>query len=259
MTKVKIPEIEKFLDEVESRRYNEALCFIKSVWEEIKDFDHTDYSSLASEKKEFEHIKYALEEEYKNDMHSRYTEYKKIYWFPFQKELVAKYGEHYDPEEIEEADRFKSVWEEVERICAECAKEYKVARKPILARGKVIKETSRKAIAAKKQWQAFAKTAPFIKLIGNLVYATTYEEAEIVAKEYSKICREELCNELYNRCESYVGTISGAHSMMIGNDGSLNGVVIGEDGRRARVETIIAGGYNIQCLHFRVLVKPLNF
>lgn len=42
-------------------------------------------------------------------------------------------------------------------------------------------------------------------------------------------------------------------SLCLGADGNVNGTIVGEN-RTARIETIFAGGYNIQCLHTRLLV-----
>lgn len=62
--------------------------------------------------------------------------------------------------------------------------------------------------------------------------------------------------DLYHRCSAVVGVITDATGLKIGNNGSINGEVIGEEGK-AHVETITAGGYNIQILHYRVLVRPV--
>lgn len=60
--------------------------------------------------------------------------------------------------------------------------------------------------------------------------------------------------DLYTRCSEKVGIITDASNLHIGDNLSLNGFVIGENGK-AEVETIYAGGYNIQVLHYRVLIK----
>lgn len=51
-----------------------------------------------------------------------------------------------------------------------------------------------------------------------------------------------------------VGKIVDTGYLYIASDGNINGKIIGEKGSVV-VETIIAGGYNIQCRHFRVLFK----
>lgn len=63
--------------------------------------------------------------------------------------------------------------------------------------------------------------------------------------------------DLFRRCSAVVGVISDASGLQTGFNGSINGKVIGNKGT-AYVETITAGGYNIQCLHYRVLVKPIK-
>lgn len=61
---------------------------------------------------------------------------------------------------------------------------------------------------------------------------------------------------LMTRVTEIVGTITNAKMLYIADNGEINGFIIGTDGK-AEVRTIWAGGYNIQCLHFRVLVRDL--
>jgi hypothetical protein len=56
------------------------------------------------------------------------------------------------------------------------------------------------------------------------------------------------------KVEKKTGAITDVSGLTFGADGSLNGTVLGETGS-ATVRTIMAGGWNIQCFHFRVLVK----
>ena len=63
--------------------------------------------------------------------------------------------------------------------------------------------------------------------------------------------------ELVNKVTDITGEITDITRLYVANDGSLNGVIIGENGT-AKVETIVAGGYNIQCLHYRVLVHKIK-
>lgn len=59
---------------------------------------------------------------------------------------------------------------------------------------------------------------------------------------------------LIARIQKKAGNIVDAKGLYIGHNGEINGVVIG-DKATVKVQTIYAGGYNIQCLHYRVLVK----
>lgn len=75
---------------------------------------------------------------------------------------------------------------------------------------------------------------------------------EAVAKE--RIRKE---NNFIARVEKVVGCITDATDLKVADNLELNGTVIGQEGK-ARVSTITAGGYNIQCFHFRVLVKKIK-
>ena len=56
------------------------------------------------------------------------------------------------------------------------------------------------------------------------------------------------------RVEKKAGKIVNALALGFGCNGELNGFVVGTV-KSVYVETIVAGGYNVQCLHYRVLVK----
>lgn len=58
---------------------------------------------------------------------------------------------------------------------------------------------------------------------------------------------------IIERTNQIVGTITDASALSIGAKGDLNGLIYGTNGV-AKVTTIGAGGYNIQCYHFRTLI-----
>ena len=62
--------------------------------------------------------------------------------------------------------------------------------------------------------------------------------------------------DLINRITSVVGTITDASQLKIGMNGDINGIIVGSEGK-ANIETIGAGGYNIQCFHFRTLIHKI--
>lgn len=62
--------------------------------------------------------------------------------------------------------------------------------------------------------------------------------------------------DLINRINAVVGTITDAQYLLVSPEGNLNGIITGEKGK-AKIETIGAGGYNIQCFHYRTLIHKL--
>ena len=63
--------------------------------------------------------------------------------------------------------------------------------------------------------------------------------------------------DLVNRITHITGLITDVSNLHIAGNGNLNGIVIGEKGK-AKVETIGAGGYAIQCFHYRTLIKEMK-
>lgn len=64
-------------------------------------------------------------------------------------------------------------------------------------------------------------------------------------------------DDIIERTNKFIGKITDASALSIGAKGELNGYIIGERGT-VKVQTIGAGGYNIQCFHFRTLVNLLK-
>lgn len=88
---------------------------------------------------------------------------------------------------------------------------------------------------------------------------TYYSEEERLAY-LEKVLEQERKSkmlDLINRINSIVGAITDASGLRISNQGNLNGIITGEKGK-AKVETIGAGGWNIQCFHYRTLVHEVK-
>ena len=61
---------------------------------------------------------------------------------------------------------------------------------------------------------------------------------------------------IIERTNAIVGEITDASGLSIGSKQDLNGFIVGTRGT-AKVQTIGAGGYNIQCFHFRTLINAV--
>ena len=90
----------------------------------------------------------------------------------------------------------------------------------------------------------------------------TKSEIAIVESMYDEKFLDEILDreveakkkKLIATVEKKAGKIINARGLRIGVDGSINGLVEGEI-KTVQVETIYAGGHNVQCLHYRTLVK----
>ena len=58
---------------------------------------------------------------------------------------------------------------------------------------------------------------------------------------------------IIERTNAIVGEITDASGLSVGSKQDLNGYIVGKRGV-AKVQTIGAGGYNVQCFHFRTLI-----
>lgn len=86
-------------------------------------------------------------------------------------------------------------------------------------------------------------------------YISHRQDINALDKELEKEKNNKLL-DLMNRVTAITGTVTDATNLKINAKGDIDGIIYGEKGN-CKVTTIGAGGYNIQCFHYRVLVKKI--
>ena len=112
-----------------------------------------------------------------------------------------------------------------------------------------------------KQYEAFCARWSFIFPYVTRVLnkdRTAYEEVLDIEKLVKDLKNEADAkyDDIIERTNKITGKITDATNLNVGAKGELNGYITGERGT-AKVETIGAGGYNIQCYHFRTLIHKV--
>ena len=98
---------------------------------------------------------------------------------------------------------------------------------------------------------------------GKYEYLRPYSDARIIEDAVAKLEKdlvleaERKYDFIIERTNAIVGQITDASNLAIGDKDDLNGYIIGTKGI-AKVQTIGAGGYNIQCFHFRTLINKMK-
>ena len=98
---------------------------------------------------------------------------------------------------------------------------------------------------------------------GEYEYLKPYSDAKNIEFAMEKLNKdlEAEANRKYDfiieRTNQIVGKITDASGLKVGHKQDLNGFIKGEKAT-AKVQTIGAGGYNIQCFHFRTLINEVR-
>lgn len=106
-----------------------------------------------------------------------------------------------------------------------------------------------RSIAQRKQ----AAAGPYVAKM--LQFRTPEEQARWLAKTLAAEKRERIL-DLSDRVGAIVGRITDASGLHLQN-GEICGTIIGAQGA-ASIQTIGAGGYNIQCFHYRTLIREVE-
>lgn len=114
---------------------------------------------------------------------------------------------------------------------------------------------------ANVRFEGYADGLSYDSIFGYNNYAGEYVLKSVDTARLDKVIADEKARKYDDLCERIghvVGEITDCDGLHIGaKSGELNGIVVGTNGK-ARVETIGAGGYNIQVFHYRVLVHKLK-
>ena len=156
-------------------------------------------------------------------------------------EFIADWVERVTTYHLEQWEKYRELKESkstllrkygMASLCIECTEDVKKAVEAL----KVFRQTN--PMVADADGRGNDKSKEFIR--NKIAKAGEFKKAKLVAQ-----------------CEKKIGEIVDAKLLTFGVDGGLNGFLDGKDGR-AEVRTVYAGGYNIQCLHYRVLVKKIK-
>lgn len=127
--------------------------------------------------------------------------------------------------------------------------------------GKLTKEEAREKYEslrkeATRLKEAYYNTYGEVHELVQKAFCTKVPYADLVEKMLQREW-ESKYDDLIYRATKYVGQFTDVDHLKIGSNGSINGYIEGTNGK-AKVETIWAGGWNIQCRHFRVLIHKMK-
>lgn len=112
-----------------------------------------------------------------------------------------------------------------------------------------------------KKHEAIRKIKQDIAMYGGAVKTmASYYKEENRLEWLEKTLEDERRAKLFDlitRVNEITGTITDAGALRIDPKGNLNGIIVGEKGK-AEVQTIGAGGWNIQCFHYRTLIHKIK-
>ena len=119
---------------------------------------------------------------------------------------------------------------------------------------RITKEHDEKRAAFRSKW------AFIVDLVDYNIVPFEGKKYFFNEEKFQKILDQE-ANAKYDfiieRTNIIVGQITDASGLSVGAKGELNGIIIGTKGK-AKVETIGAGGWNIQIFHWRTLINPVK-
>ena len=220
---------------------------VASLWNIKPDIENAVNGYCESLDKRIEAInmdrRVALRTEKKDAKERQYNEIRKKFYVVKQGEIptmklfldnyIERYVAHYTDETIKEG--YRRAYENLEAQRKRMEKDYWSSSKE---ERKKYYDISERTTSAWREYYPFTRSR---------------EEIEKDAKLNADNLERNFILAVYG----YSGEIESVE-LKWGKGGNLNGTAIGKDGRKWKIETVLAGGYNIQCLHLRTLVHEIK-